>query len=130
MSEAEQLEIKFEKVARKSKSGDVLQDVKEGYIYFDTSIDANGKKLMIEKRVRLDKPERMLNKFVTKLKALAEEAYKEQKYYVANKNPPAIDVHCVNEEDVNEKMLPVFEEVAQFNKTGTAAVMATEVVEF
>ena len=128
--EAEKLEIRFEKVVRKTKSGDILQDVKEGYIYFDTNLDANGKKLLIEKRVRLDKPERMLNKFVTKLKALSEEEYKEQKYYVARKNPPTIDVHCVNEEDVNDKLLPVFEEVAQFNKTGNAAVLATESVEF
>ncbi len=128
--EAEKLELRFEKVVRKTKSGDVLQDVKEGYLYFDTSIDANGKKLVIEKRVRLDKPERMLNKFVTKLKALSEEEYKEQKYYVARKNPPAIDVHCVNEEDVNDKLLHLFEEIAQFNKTGNAAVLATETVEF
>lgn len=128
--EAERLDLTFEKAERKSKGGDVLQDIKNGYVYFDVSIDANGKKLAISKRVRLNKPERMLNKFVTKLKALAEEEYKEQKYYVADKNPPAIDVHCVNEEAVNDKMFPMFEEVAQFNKTGNAAVLATESVEF
>ncbi|MBW2971544.1 hypothetical protein KY359_00780 [Candidatus Woesearchaeota archaeon] len=130
MTDVEKLELKFEKAERKSKNGDVVQDIKNGYVHFDVSIDANGKKLKIEKKIRLDKPERMLNKFVTKLKALAEEEYKEKKYYVANKSPPAIDVHLVNEEEVNDKMLPMFEEVNQFNKTGNAAVLATNSVEF
>jgi hypothetical protein len=126
----EKVELKFEKVERKSNNGDVLQDLKKGYVYFDVQVDANGKKLAIEKRIRLNKPDRMLNKFVTKLKALAEERYKEEKYYVADKRPPAIEIVLLNEEEVNEKMLPVFEEVAQFNKTGNPAVLATGVVEF
>ena len=128
--DAEHVELRFEKVERKSKNGDVVQDLKEGYIYFDVGLDAAGKKLTISKRIRLDKPEKMLNKFVTKLKALAEEQYKEQKYYVADKKPPAIEIVLLNEEDVNDKMLPVFEEVAQFNKTGNVAVLATGAVEF
>ena len=126
----EKVELKFEKVEKKSNNGDVLQDVKDGYVYFDVSVDANGKKFVISKRVRLNKPDRMLNKFVTKLKALAEERYKEEKYYVADKKPPAIDVHLANEEEVNDRMGPVFEEVVQFSKTGNASVMATSVVEF
>jgi hypothetical protein len=126
----EKVELKFEKVERKSSNGDVAKDIKDGYVYFDVSLDANGKKFVINKRVRLDKPNRMLNKFVTKIKALAEEQYKEAKYYVADKKPPAIDIHCVNEEDVNDKMGIVFEEVAQFSKTGNAAVLATSSVEF
>lgn len=126
----EKLDLRFEKVERRSKNGDVIRDLKQGYIHFDVHFDANGKKISIAKRIRLDKPERMLNKFVTKLKALAEEKYKEEKYYVANKAPPAIDVHCSNEEEVNEKMIPVFEEVALFNKTGNPAVLATGIVEF
>ncbi|MBW2996958.1 hypothetical protein KY349_01305 [Candidatus Woesearchaeota archaeon] len=126
----EKVELRFEKVERKSNNGDVVQDLKAGYIHFEVHIDANGKKLVIPKRVRLDKPERMLNKFVTKLKALAEEKYKEAKYYVADKRPPAIDIHLSNEEEVNDKMQPVFDEVAQFNKTGNIAVLATSVVEF
>ncbi|MBU2561525.1 MAG: hypothetical protein KKD17_04450 [Nanoarchaeota archaeon] len=130
MAEVEKLKLRFENVKRKSNNGDVVQDIKEGYVYLDVALDANGKKLKIEKRVRLDKPERMLNKFVTKIKALAEEQYKEKKYYVANKTPPAIDVHLDNEEQVNDKMLPVFEEINQFNKTKNAAVLATSFVEF
>jgi hypothetical protein len=126
----EKVELKFEKVQRKSNNGDVLQDLKEGYIYFDVLVDANGKKLAIAKRIRLDKPDRMLNKFVTKLKALAEEKYKEEKYYVADKRPPAIDIHLTNESDVNDKMGIVFEEVNQYRKSGNAAVLATSVVEF
>ena len=126
----EKVELRFEKVERKSSNGDVLKDVKDGYVYFDVSLDANGKKFVIEKRIRLDKPDRMLNKFVTKLKALAEEKYKEEKYYVADKKPPAIEVVLLNEEDVNEKMSVVFDEVAQYSKTGNASVMATQVVEF
>ena len=126
----EKVELRFEKVERKSSNGDVLKDVKDGYVYFDVSLDANGKKFVIEKRIRLDKPDRMLNKFVTKLKALAEERYKEEKYYVADKKPPAIEVVLLNEEDVNEKMSVVFDEVAQYSKTGNASVMATQVVEF
>lgn len=129
MTDVEKLELKFEKIKRTSRNNDVVQDIKEGYVYFDTTIDANGKKVLISKRVRLDKPERMLNKFVTKLKALAEEQYKEKKYYVANKSPPPIDVHLVNEEDVNDQMLVMFQEVNQFNKTGNPAVLATELIE-
>jgi len=128
--DAERLELKFERVVKKSNNGDVVQDLKEGYVYFDVEMDANGKKIIIAKRIRLDKPDRMLNKFVTKLKALAEEQYKEQKYYVADKRPPAIDVHLVNEEEVNDDMLVMFDEVAQFNKTGNAAVLATNAVQF
>ena len=126
----EKVELKFEKVERKHKTEDLLQDLKQGYVYFDATIDANGKKLVIEKRVRMDKPDRMLNKFVTKLKALAEEKYKEEKYYVADKKPPAIEIALLNEEDVNDKMGLVFNEINQFNKTGNAAVLATSLVEF
>ena len=130
MDKPEKVELKFEKVERKSKNNDVARDLKEGYIHFEVNLDANGKKLAIEKRIRLDKPERMLNKFVTKLKALGEEKYKEQKYYVADKKPPAIEIVLLNEEDVNDKMGLVFEEVNQFRKTGNAAVLATSSVEF
>ena len=126
----EKLELTMQKVERKSKDGDLAQDIKGGYVYFDVTLVGNEKTIMLEKRIRLDKPERMLNKFVTKIKALAEEKYKEQKYYVADKKPPAIDVHMTNEEEVNDKLLPVFEEVEQFNKTGNAAVLATTFVEF
>lgn len=126
----EKVELRFEKVERKSSNGDVLKDVKEGYVYFDVHVDANGKKFVIEKRIRLDKPDRMLNKFVTKVKALAEEKYKEEKYYVADKKPPAIDIHLANEDEVNDRMSLLFEEVSQFSKTGNAAAMATETVEF
>lgn len=126
----EKLELNMQKVERKSSNGDMVQDIKGGYVYFDVTLEGNGKTIMLEKRIRLDKPDRMLNKFVTKIKALAEEKYKEQKYYVANKNPPAIDVHLSNEEDVNDRMIVMFEEVDKFNKTGNAAVLATNVVEF
>ncbi len=130
MTDAEKLELRFEKVERKTKNGDIVQDLKEGYVHFDVTMDANGKKITLGKRVRLDKPERMLNKFITKLKALAEEQYKEKTYYVADKTPPPIDVRCVNEEDVNDKMIAVFEEVDKFNKTGNVAVLATGKAEF
>ncbi len=130
MGDIEKLDLTFEKVTRVTKDGDIVQDLKEGYVYFEAGLDANGKKITIPKRVRLDKPERMLNKFVTKVKALAEEKYKEQKYYVASKTPPGIDVHLVNEEDVNDKMLLVFREVEQYMKSKNVAVMATGSVEF
>ena len=128
--EPERVELKFEKVERKSEDGDIVQDLKKGYVHFDVHIDANGKKLKIEKRIRLDKPEKMLNKLVTKLKALAEERYKEQKYYVADKKPPAIETVLLNEEEVNDKLLPVFEEIGQYMKTGNVAVLATTLIEF
>ncbi|MFH1669785.1 MAG: hypothetical protein ABIA62_07705 [Candidatus Woesearchaeota archaeon] len=130
MGDSENLDLTFEKVTRVTKDGDIVKDLKEGYLHFEAKLDANGKKLTISKRVRLDKPERMLNKFVTKVKALAEEKYKEQKYYVANKKPPAIDVHLVNEEDVNDKLLLVFEEVGQYMRSKNIAVMATASVKF
>ncbi|MBW2968092.1 hypothetical protein KY362_06415 [Candidatus Woesearchaeota archaeon] len=128
--EAENLVLKFEKVVRKSESGDVCRDIKAGYVHFDAHIDANGKKLVISKRIRLDKSHRMLNKFVTKLKALAEEQYKDTSYYVADKTPPPIDVHLDNEDEVNEKMFLIFEEVNTYLKNGNVAVLATETVEF
>ncbi|MFC1741381.1 hypothetical protein ACFL3V_02510 [Nanoarchaeota archaeon] len=130
MTDVEKLDLKMVKVERKSKDGDVVQDIKAGYVYFDVALEGNGKNISMKKKIRLDKPERMLNKFVTKIKSLAEEAYKEQKYYVAKKKPPAIDVHLENEEDVNDKLLLVFEAVEQFNKTGNIAALATTVVEF
>ena len=58
MSEGEKVELRFEKVERKTKSGDIVQDLKDGYIYFNVGLDANGKKISVEKRVRLDKPEK------------------------------------------------------------------------
>ncbi|NQU78936.1 hypothetical protein HQ545_04160 [Candidatus Woesearchaeota archaeon] len=124
------LELRFLNAQRKPNSGDVVQDIKDGYVYFELQVDANGKKITINKRVRLDKPERMLNKFVTKTKALSEEKYKEEKYYVADKTPPAIETILVNEDDVNDKLLQVFKEVNQFNKTGNASVLATSQIEF
>ena len=130
MTEAEKVELRFEKVEIKPKNSDVAQDLKEGYVYFDVLMEANRKRLFIEKRVRLDKPDKMLNKFVTKIKALAEEQYKEQKYYVADKKPPAIDTVLTNEEEVNEKMGQLFDEIGQFIKTGNASVLGTKSVEF
>jgi len=128
--DVEKLNLKITNVSRKTKSGDIVKDLKEGYIYFDVTVDANGKKIVIEKRVRLDKPERMLNKFVTKVKAIAEESYKERTYYVAQKTPPSIETSLDNESDVNDRLLPVFEEVNHYIKTSNPSVLATSSVKF
>lgn len=128
--DSEKLELAMVKVERKATDGDVVKDIKSGYVYFDVTLKGNGKKIVLDKRVRLDKPERMLNKFVTKIKALAEEKYKEQKYYVANKSPPAINTELVNEDDVNDKMKQLFEDVIKFDKTGNTAMLAVSLVEF
>jgi hypothetical protein len=129
-SKAEKVEVKFIKVVRKAKSGDLAKDLKEGYVYFDVHLDANGKKLVLEKRVRLDKPERMLDKFMTKIVNMAEEKYKEARYYVAQLEPPQIETKLVNEEKAKDSMLPVFEEVNHYTKTGNIAALATSLVEF
>jgi hypothetical protein len=129
-SKAEKVEVKFVKVVRKAKSGDLAKDLKEGYVYFDVHLDANGKRIVLDKRVRLDKPERMLNKFMTKLLTMAEEQYKEQKYFVAQNTPPELDTKLMNETDVGSKMLPVFEEINKYIKTGNPVVLATALVEF
>ena len=130
MQEAEMLELKFERVLRKTSGNDLVQDINGGYVYFDANINANGKSILINKRIRLDKPEKMLNKFVTKIKALAEEKYKYQKYYVANKNPPPISVVLENEEGVNDRMRLLFEEVSKYSKTGNQSVLATDSIDF
>jgi len=118
--DVEKLNLKITNVSRKTKSGDIVKDL----------VDANGKKIVIEKRVRLDKPERMLNKFVTKVKAIAEESYKERTYYVAQKTPPSIETSLDNESDVNDRLLPVFEEVNHYIKTSNPSVLATSSVKF
>ncbi len=130
MADAEMLKINMLEVKRKLNSGDIIQDLKEGYVYFDITVDANGKKITFEKRVRLDKPERMLNKFVTKAKGIAEEMYKEQKYYVAQNKPPKIESSLDNENDVNDKMIVIFEEVGKYIKTKNPAVLGTTEVKF
>jgi hypothetical protein len=127
---AEKLKLKLLEVKRKTSSGDLVKDLKDGYVYFDVVVDGNGKKLTFEKRVRLDKPERMCNKFVTKIKAMAEEQYKEKTYYVAQNTPPAIESVLTNEEDANDKMLAVFEEVGQYMKTKKVGAMVTANVKF
>jgi hypothetical protein len=130
VADGEKLELTMQKVERTTKDGDVVQDLKTGYVYFNVMLEGNGKKILLDKKIRLDKPERMLNKFVTKIKGLAEEQYKEQKYHVADKKPRAIETVLVNEDDVNDKMMVVFEEVGQYVKTSNVAVLGTSVVEF
>ena len=127
---AEKLKLNLIEVKRKTSSGDLVKDLKDGYVYFDVVIDGNGKKIQFEKRTRLDKPERMLNKFITKIKAMAEEQYKEQAYYVAQKTPPAIESVLTNEADANDKMFAVFEQVGQYMKTKNVGAMVTANVKF
>ena len=129
-SKAEKVEVKFVKVVRKANSGDLAKDLKEGYIYFDVHMDANGKKIVLEKRVRLDKPERMLDKFMTKIVNMAEEKYKDARYYVAQLEPPQIETLLLDEAKAKDKMLPVFEEVNRYTKTGNLSALATKIVEF
>ena len=118
------------KVVRKSKSGDIALDIKEGYVYFDVMLSVNDKNIVFEKRIRLDKPDRMLNKFVSKVKSLAEEQYKDMTYYVADKTAPDIDAVLENETAVLDKMGLVFEEVGQFVRSGNIAVLVTKLVKF
>jgi len=125
----EKLVLKVTKVLRKAKNPQLVQDLKEGYIYFDIRIDANGKPLVIEKRVRLDKPERMLEKFTTKIVPMAEERYKELKYFVADNPAPELATKLENEDELKEKMLVVFEEVNQYMKTGNLSSMPTSMIE-
>lgn len=122
--DSETVELRFEKIERENS------ELKEGYVHFTVYIDANGKKFTIEKRVRLDKPERMLNKLITKIKELAEEKYKGERYYVANKQPPTIELILVNEEEVNDKMLPAFDEIVKCAKTGNTTLPGTGIIEF
>ena len=127
---AEKVTMKVLKIARKSNSGDVVQDIKEGYIHFDVMLQVNDKKVLFEKRIRLDKPDRMLNKFIEKIIPLAEEQYKDMTYYVADKQAPETVSELENEEELRDRMTAVFEEVAQFVKTGNIAVLGTKSVEF
>lgn len=126
----EKLVLKVTKVIRKTKNPQLVDDLKEGYIYFDIRFDANGKSIVIEKRVRLDKPERMLEKFVTKIVPLVEERYKEVKYFVADNPAPELTTKLTNEKELKEKMLPLFEEFSQYMKTGSMASKPTSTVEF
>jgi hypothetical protein len=125
--DTETVELKFEKIERNKKKD---AELREGYVHFTVHIDTNGKKFAIEKRVRLDKPERMLGKLITKIKEIAEEKYKGERYYVANKEPPAIESVLVNEEEIKDKMLPVFDEIIKCAKTGNISLPGTGVVEF
>lgn len=126
----EQLNMKVLKVVRKANNGDVVQDLKEGYVYFDVMLQVNDKNVVFEKRIRLDKPDRMLNKFVSKITALAEERYKDMTYYVADKESPETSTELENEKDVLDKMGLLFGEINQYLKSGNVAVLATKLLEF
>ena len=126
----EKIEMKVLKVVRKSASGDIAMDIKEGYVYFDVMLSVNNKNVVFEKRIRLDKPDRMLNKFVSKVMMLAEEQYKDMTYYVADKEAPDTVATLENSADVLDKMGSVFDEVGQFVKSGNVSALVTRLVEF
>lgn len=125
--DAEIVSVKVKSVERLKK--DIAEDLKQGYVFFLISMEANGRPLEVKKKMRLDKPEKMLNKFMTKVLGLAEENYKEVKYYVADKTPPdQLDVTLANKAAVEDKVLLMLEEVEQFMKSGKFEVLATDKV--
>jgi hypothetical protein len=127
--DAEKLVLTVKKVVRKTNGVNLTDDLKEGYIYFDIYFDANGRNLIIDKRTRLDKPERMLEKFVSKIVAQAEERYKEVKYFVARKEPPELITKLTNEKDLKEGMMDIFKEVDKYTKTKNISVLMTKQIE-
>ncbi len=126
MVETEELLVKVLSVKR---IGDVPSDIKDGYVYFDVSLDVNGRSISIKKKIRLDKPDKMLNKFLSKILMLAEERYKEMKYFVADKTPPNYFItSLINRKAAAEFLYILFEEIDQFVKTGKFEVLATDKV--
>ncbi|MBI5881458.1 hypothetical protein HZB90_04980 [archaeon] len=125
----EKLVLTVKKVVRKTNGVTIADDLKEGYIYFDIHFDANGRNLVVEKRTRLDKPERMLEKFVSKIVAQVEEKYKDMKYFVARKTPPEIITKLTNEKALKEAMMDLFKEVDKYTKTKNVSVLVTKQVE-
>jgi hypothetical protein len=126
----EKILMKVLKVARKTTGGDVVKDINDGYIYLDIMMQANDKNIVFEKRIRIDKADKMLNKFLSKIVMIAEEQYKDMTYYVADKESPETTSVLENSEVVNDKMNLFFGEVGQYLKTNNPAVLNTKLVTF
>jgi len=121
--------IKINSIERLQESID--DDIKEGYVHFLIGCDVEGKSFPLKKRLRLDKSEKMLMKFLSKLPVLLEEQYKEIRYYVADKRPPEdLSIEVVNILVVEEKMYLMLEEVESFVRTGRHDVLVTEKISF
>ncbi len=106
-------------------------DIKEGYVRFEVVYDVEGRQLVLQKKIRLDKPDKMLSKFLTKIPVLAEQEYVNVKYFVADKNPPEdLDFLFVNRGDVEEKLYLIFEEIEQFVKTSKYNILVNHKIRF
>ena len=125
----EKLALRIVSVVRRKDS--IAEDLKQGYVYFSVEMEVDGRPMVMTKKIRLDKPDKMFQKFMAKIPKLCEERYKEVKYYVADKTPPtAVEADIINKDVVEEKMYILLEEVEQFIKTGKFEVLATDKIEF
>ncbi|MBT7902242.1 hypothetical protein HN587_00110 [Candidatus Woesearchaeota archaeon] len=127
----ELLNLKIKLIERRIKEGESLVNFDTGYVHFLVILNANGKNMEFEKRIRLDKPEKMTKKFISKMKLFAETRYNERTYFIAQKTAPEKTLtNLRNLEAVEEGLMQVFSEVNQFMKTKKASIVKTTILKF
>ncbi|MBT5022041.1 hypothetical protein HON01_04400 [Candidatus Woesearchaeota archaeon] len=127
----EDLDLEIRRVERRIKEGNSLIDFSNGYAHFIIYLLANNKPMEIEKRIRLDKPEKMLRKFLSKIEVYAETRHKERKYFISQKPAPdKITTTITNKDTVADGMITIFEKINQFLKTKKASQVKTTVLVF
>jgi hypothetical protein len=127
----ELLNLKIKLIERRIKEGESLVNFDTGYVHFLVLLNANGKNMEFEKRIRLDKPEKMTKKFISKMKLFAETRYNERTYFIAQKTAPEKTIiNLRNLEAVEEGLMQVFSEVNQFMKTKKASIVKTTILKF
>ena len=106
--------------------------VEKGVVVFKVTFEIDNAEFICELDVKLDKdPELMLKEFLETFLREAYAIYEKKKYFVANKKPPEdLEIGIVNQQDVKEKMLFVFEEIRDYTESKKLGHLRTKKVGF